>query len=142
MMHRVEHVVMIVPVDRDEHEAQDVGQKDRPDGRQPSGLHAMRHLQLENHDRDDDREDAVGEGFEASLAHTPNTTYFRRYRVVDRESALMDPRESWPQRESRILPRFAASSFLAASAPLTRAGSSGLPLCRPSAARGLSGRRR
>src|SRR5262247_2078011 len=92
MMHRVEHVVMIVPVNRDEHEAQDIGQKDGHDGRQRSGLHAVRHLHLENHDRDDDRDDAVGEGFEASLAHTCDTTYFRRYRVADRESAPVCPR--------------------------------------------------
>src|SRR5215471_10261271 len=87
MMHRVEHVVMIVPVDRDEHEAQEIGQKDGHDRDQRSGLHAMRHLHLENHDRDDDRDDTVGDGFEASLAHAADTTYFRWYRVVDGESA-------------------------------------------------------
>src|SRR5215467_800980 len=82
MMHRVEHVVMIVPVDRDKHEAQHIGQKNGHDGRQRSGLHAMRHLHLEDHDRDDDREYAVGEGFETSLAHASETTYFRRCRVA------------------------------------------------------------
>src|SRR5215469_10774866 len=90
MMHRVEHVVMIVPVDRDEHEAQDIAQKDGHDRRQRSGLHAMRHLHLENHDRDDDRDDAVGEGLEASLAHASDTTYFRRYRVVDSASVCAE----------------------------------------------------
>src|SRR5215470_6002464 len=68
-MDRVEHVMVVVPVDRDKHEAQDVAEKDRQERRERAGLPATRHLHLEDHDRDDDRDHAVGEGFEPSLTH-------------------------------------------------------------------------
>src|SRR5664279_4018716 len=48
------HVVMVVPVDADVDEAEHVAQEDgqqRRDVREPG---AVRHLQLEDHDRDDD----------------------------------------------------------------------------------------
>src|SRR5215467_8173922 len=72
-MDRVEHVMVVVPVDRDKHEAQDVAEKDRQERRERAGLPAMRHLHLEDHDRDDDGDDAVGEGFEPSLTHGADT---------------------------------------------------------------------
>ena len=73
----VQHVVVVVPVDAEEHEAQHVAQE-RPatSGRSAPGR-AVRDLQLEHHDRDEDRDHAVAEGFEPSFAHRREATPHR-----------------------------------------------------------------
>jgi hypothetical protein len=66
---RVEHVMMIVPVDADEDEAQDVAEEDRQQRPQFVQAVAMRHPELQHHDRDDDRDHTIAERFQPSLAH-------------------------------------------------------------------------
>ena len=68
---RLEHVVMVVPVDAEEDEAQDVGQKHRQQWTERLAVGAVRHLQLQHHDRDQYGEYAVAERFEPAFAHAP-----------------------------------------------------------------------
>jgi hypothetical protein len=60
----MQHVVMIIPIDSQENEAQDVAKKNGPKRHQ---LRRVRHLQLPYHDRDDDGENAVAECLEPVL---------------------------------------------------------------------------
>ena len=76
----VQHVVVVVPVDADVDEAQDVGEEVRQRLAQGVQILAVRHLQLEDEDRDDDGEHAIAECFESTFAHaiTPAAVYFAR----------------------------------------------------------------
>src|SRR4030095_1800314 len=65
----VEHVVMIVPVDPEIDEAQHVGQELRQHRAQRGEIGSLRCLQLEHHDRDDDRDHAIAERFEPARFH-------------------------------------------------------------------------
>ena len=66
---RLQHVMVVVPVDAEQHEAQHVSQKDRyeRDKRVPGRV--VRHMKLEHHDRNHNREYPVTERFESSLCH-------------------------------------------------------------------------
>src|SRR6202035_5387251 len=55
---------MVVPVDADEDEAQGVGRDVRQSRQNRAELAALRGTQLQHHDRDDDGEHAVAEGFD------------------------------------------------------------------------------
>ena len=61
----VEEVVVIVPIDADVEEAE----KHREDCRKRCPVGTFGHFEFKHHDRDDDGEDSVGEGFEAVLLH-------------------------------------------------------------------------
>jgi len=65
----VQEMMMIVPVDADVNEAQDVAQKDRNRGPKRFERRPGRHPEVKDHDGDDDREDAVTEGFETPFVH-------------------------------------------------------------------------
>ena len=69
-LHRVQQVVMIVPVDADEHEAQHIRQEHRHQRRERRDIGPVRHLHLQHHDRDDDGDHAIAERFQPSLAHS------------------------------------------------------------------------
>src|SRR2546422_3109972 len=66
------------------HEAQDVGEQGRSNRRERGEVRAVRRLQLQNHDRDDDSDHAVAERFEPAfphdekLTHPSHATTFRR----------------------------------------------------------------
>jgi hypothetical protein len=68
-MGRVKHVVMVVPVDAEVHEAQQVGEKRRHD--RPQGMNSapVGHVEFKHHDRDEDRDHAVAECLEPALGH-------------------------------------------------------------------------
>jgi hypothetical protein len=61
-----EQVVVVVPVDPDEGEAEDVDQQRRQPVAQAGEGVALRRLQLQGHDRDDHRDHAVAEGLQAA----------------------------------------------------------------------------
>src|SRR4029077_14929775 len=66
---RVNHVMMVVPVDRQIDEAQKVAEKDRKQRLNGSPVGAVRNLQLQHHDGDDDGDDAVAERRQSFLRH-------------------------------------------------------------------------
>jgi len=55
--------------DPEVHEAQRVGEKHRQHRAQRLEVRAVRHLELEHHDRDENRDDAVAERFETRFTH-------------------------------------------------------------------------
>jgi hypothetical protein len=65
----VEEVMVIVPVNADVDEAEDITQKDGEKRLQFGEAVAVRDFQLQHHDGDDDREDAVAESFEPGGFH-------------------------------------------------------------------------
>jgi hypothetical protein len=69
VLHGVENVVVIVPVDADINEAQRVAQERRQDRLQRGQLRGLRGLHFQHHDRDDDREHAVAERFQPAFIH-------------------------------------------------------------------------
>ena len=69
VVHGMEHVVMVVPVNAHEDEAEDICQEHRQHRRERRRIDAVRHLHLEHHDGDDDGDHAVGERLEAAFGH-------------------------------------------------------------------------
>src|SRR5258706_3876110 len=65
----IEHVMMIVPVDGEDDEAEYVGEKYRKESRQRRQVGAMRHLKLQHHDRDQDRDHSMTERAQSLIAH-------------------------------------------------------------------------
>src|SRR4029077_10318321 len=65
----VQQVMMVVPVNSDKNKTQDVAQEDRQQASKRLPIGAMRHLQLQNHDRDDDSDHAVAECIQSFLVH-------------------------------------------------------------------------
>src|SRR5436189_121497 len=65
----LEHVVMVVPVNAEEDEAHDVGGYGRHYGPERAPLRPVRHLELQHHDRDENRDHAVAEGQQPFRAH-------------------------------------------------------------------------
>ena len=61
--------MMVVPVDADIEKAQHVVKKHRQQRLQRGQVVAVRHLQFQHHDGDDDGEHAIAEGFESVLGH-------------------------------------------------------------------------
>ena len=80
--HRVQHVMVIVPVDTDVHKAQHIAEEHRQHRTQRLQVLTMRHLQLEDHDGDDDREHAVAERFEPPLPHTVFSGAHRNFHLA------------------------------------------------------------
>src|SRR5262245_39808378 len=67
---RVEHVMMIAPVDADVNEAEHIAHEHRNERRERFQAIAVRNLHLEHHDRYDDRDNSVAEPLESVLDHT------------------------------------------------------------------------
>src|SRR5262249_32192702 len=79
---RVQQVVMVVPVDGDVDEAQDVARQDGRQLTQRCQVRALRHLQLEHHDRDDDGDHPVAEGFHPFGSHVAPRVCLARGRLT------------------------------------------------------------
>src|SRR4051812_48906456 len=62
-------MVVIVPVDADQHEAEEISEEHRQQRRQRRQVGAVRHLELEYHDRDDDGDHTVSERAEPLGSH-------------------------------------------------------------------------
>src|SRR5262245_1825777 len=84
----MEHVMMVVPVDADDHEAEDVAEEHRPEWLDCRQAVAVRHLHLEHHDGDDDRNDAIAEGFQAGFRHVAAPLF--RYKEFDKRVAFVN----------------------------------------------------
>ena len=65
----MQHMVMVVPVDADVDEAQYIAQEHRDQWRKSLDALAMRRLQLQHHDGDDDGDHAGAECFDPILTH-------------------------------------------------------------------------
>ena len=71
-VHAIDHVhevVVIVPIDAHVNEAEDVAQEHGCKRRQVLPIGAVRHLQFQHHDGDDDGQHPVAEGFQAVRSH-------------------------------------------------------------------------
>ena len=63
---------MVVPVNANIHKAQNVAEKHRRQLTQVFQFHTMRHLELQNHDGDDDGDHTIAECFQPALAQCRN----------------------------------------------------------------------
>src|SRR5436190_2509009 len=66
---RLQKVMVIVPINAHEGKAEHVAHERRDNRHQGTELSLTRGLQIEHHDGDDNRQHAVAEGLESSLAH-------------------------------------------------------------------------
>ena len=66
---RLEHVMVVVPIDAEVNKAQHVTQKDRQYRLQCRQFDRVRHFQFQHHNRDNDCKDAVTERFEPGRFH-------------------------------------------------------------------------
>src|SRR5690349_21053345 len=78
--------MMVVPVDPDEHEAQDVNKQRREPAAQVGEAAADRSPQFEGHDRDDHGEHAVAEGLQPAGLGLGVTKYHRHSLTVANDS--------------------------------------------------------
>src|SRR5439155_3855799 len=76
----MQHVMVVVPVDADIYEAQDVAEEHRQQRQRLVHAVAVWYLDLQHHDRDDDRDHGVAECLQPSLAHLPSVALPRRRR--------------------------------------------------------------
>jgi len=67
--HRMQKVMVVVPINAHIDEAQDVGQKARRNGRERRQVAAVRHMKLQHHDGDDDSDNTIAECGEAIFSH-------------------------------------------------------------------------
>src|SRR5262245_2319462 len=69
LFRRLQHVVMVVPVNAEVDEAQNIAEENGKQRPQRREVLAERDSELEHHDRDDDREHAIAERFQTPLRH-------------------------------------------------------------------------
>src|SRR5215831_10350965 len=69
-MRRLQHVVVVIPIDTQVDEAQHVAQEDGDHGPQRLDALAVGHLHLQHHDGDEDGDYAITERFQPILSHT------------------------------------------------------------------------
>ena len=65
----VEEMMVVVPKDANIDETQDITQEDRQERGQRRQVGALRHLQIQHHDRDDDGDDSITESLEPIFGH-------------------------------------------------------------------------
>src|SRR5205085_11767424 len=68
-------MVMVGPVDSEEHEAQHVTQEDEDQRSERMQVGSVRRLELQHHDRDDHGKDPIAERLHPSLGHAVSSTY-------------------------------------------------------------------
>src|SRR6266704_210140 len=69
LISEIEHVVMVIPVDRNDDKAQNVGEEYWQERTERVETDDMRNAQLEHHDRNQDRDHAVAERTESVTVH-------------------------------------------------------------------------
>src|SRR5512146_1617852 len=104
---RMQHMVVVVPIDANVNEAQHVAQEYRDQWHESIDALAAGHLQLQHHAGDDDGDHAIAERFEPAFAHSILAMGLRPYRTT----ATRNPRRqrwrgrvrirSWRHRRSR-----------------------------------------
>src|SRR5262245_24791456 len=88
MLDRLEEMMMIVPVDAENDETQNVTEEDRRDWSQRREVRPDWYAQLEHHDRDDYRDHAITEGFQAIAGHLRLGILTRPFIVILKRSRL------------------------------------------------------
>jgi hypothetical protein len=81
-------ILELVPVDADVDEAEDVAAKDGQHWQKVVERGAVRYLQFQDHDGDDDGDDAVAECFKPAFSHR-YTFYLLRYKYIRTNQRLV-----------------------------------------------------
>src|SRR5882672_11374547 len=76
-------MMMVVPINAHVDKTQHVAREYRHQGCQRRELGAVRQLQLQHHDGDDDREHTITEGFESVRLHCTDVTGGARHAAID-----------------------------------------------------------
>src|SRR5690348_4556845 len=71
----VQQMMMVVPIDRDIHKAEHIAEKHRHQPAERTPIGALRHLQFQHHDRDDDGDNAVAESRQTVSWHRDSRSW-------------------------------------------------------------------
>src|SRR5215467_5009292 len=72
-VHKMDEMMMVDPVNRDNDEAKNIREENRPHSRQGSRCWIMRRLQLQHHNRDENGDDTIAECFNPIRLHSVAT---------------------------------------------------------------------
>src|SRR4051794_24750572 len=101
VLHYMEHMVVVVPVDCDIDETEDVAEKHWNKRHESRQVRIVWHLHFQHHDGDDDGDHSIAECLESSLAHISLVRFgggYERIKHIGHRTAIWNTLEYSSQR--------------------------------------------